>query len=37
MPAGFRRIIQQQAQISSFETFYSKPEKPNDCAAVKIY
>ena len=26
MPARFRRIIYQQAQVSSFETFYSKPE-----------
>ena len=26
MPARFRRIIQQQAQLASFETFYSKPE-----------
>ena len=26
MPAGFRRIIQQQAKVSSFETFHSKPE-----------
>ena len=26
MPARFRRIIHQQAQVSSFETFYSKPE-----------
>ena len=26
MPARFRRIIHQQAQISSFETFYSNPE-----------
>ena len=25
MPARFRRIIHQQAQVSSFETFYSKP------------
>ena len=26
MPARFRRIIQQQAQVSSLETFNSKPE-----------
>ena len=26
MPARFRKIIHQQAQVSSFETFYSKPE-----------
>ena len=26
MPARFRRIIHQQAQVSSFETFYSNPE-----------
>ena len=26
MPARFRRMIHQQAQVSSFETFYSKPE-----------
>ena len=26
MPARFGRIIHQQAQVSSFETFYSKPE-----------
>ena len=26
MPARFRRIIHQQAQVSSFETFYSKRE-----------
>ena len=26
MPVRFRRIIHQQAQVSSFETFYSKPE-----------
>ena len=26
MPARFRRIIHQQAQVSSFESFYSKPE-----------
>ena len=26
MPARFRRIIHQQAQVSSVETFYSKPE-----------
>ena len=26
MPAGFRRIGHQQAQVSSFETLYSKPE-----------
>ena len=26
MPASFRRMIHQQAQVSSFETFYSKPE-----------
>ena len=26
MPARFRRIIHHQAQVSSFETFYSKPE-----------
>ena len=26
MPVRFRRIIQQQAQVSSFETFYSNPE-----------
>ena len=38
MPARFRRIIHQQAQVSSFETFYSKPESLyNYCAAVKIY
>ena len=27
MPARFRRVIHQQAQVSSFETFYSKPER----------
>ena len=37
MPARFRRIIHQQAQVSSFEAFYSKPESLTDCAAVKIY
>ena len=26
MPAGFRRIIHQKAQVSAFETFYSKPD-----------
>ena len=26
MPARFRRIIHQQAQVFSFETFNSKPE-----------
>ena len=26
MPACFRRIIHQQAQVSSFETFFSEPE-----------
>ena len=26
MPARFRRIIHQQAQVSSLETFYSEPE-----------
>ena len=26
MPARFRRIMHQQAQVSSFETFCSKPE-----------
>ena len=26
MPSRFRRIIHQQAQVLSFETFYSKPE-----------
>ena len=26
MPACFRRIIHQQTQVSSFDTFYSKPE-----------
>ena len=26
MPARFRRIIHQQAQVSSFKTFYGKPE-----------
>ena len=26
MPARFHRIIHQQAQVSSFETFYNKPE-----------
>ena len=26
MPSRFHRIIQLQAQVSSFETFYSKPE-----------
>ena len=26
MPASFHRIIHQQAQVLSFETFYSKPE-----------
>ena len=26
MPARFRRIIHQQAQALSFETFYSEPE-----------
>ena len=26
MPARFRRIIHQQAQVSLFETFYSNPE-----------
>ena len=26
MPTRFRRIIHQQAQVSSFETFYSNPE-----------
>ena len=26
MPAGSRRIIHQQAQVSSFETSYSNPE-----------
>ena len=28
MPARFHRIIHQQAQVSSFETFYSNPESP---------
>ena len=27
MPARFRRIIYQQAQVSSFETFYGKTER----------
>ena len=26
MPARFHRMIQQQAEVSSFEIFYSKPE-----------
>ena len=26
MPARFRKIINQQAEVSSFETFYSKHE-----------
>ena len=26
MPAYFRRIVHQQAEVWSFETFYSKPE-----------
>ena len=26
MPARFRRIIHQEAQVSSFETFYSNPK-----------
>ena len=27
MPARFRRIIHQRAQVSSFETLYSKPKR----------
>ena len=35
--ARFGRIIHQQAQVLSLETFYSNPESQTNCAAVKIY
>ena len=41
MPARSRRIIHQQAQVSSFETFYSNPESTvllhNNLARLQLF